>query len=64
MTNTVRDSWSKPELIALVRESPAESVLSMCKTGAGGSGPSGPNDYDGYCYDVPSCNLCSAPSAS
>jgi hypothetical protein len=58
------EKLSRPELVALVRHTPEEGVLTMCKTGAGGSGPSGPNDNDGYCYDIGTCSDCFSPMPS
>lgn len=51
-------SWTKPELIVLVRGSTEERVLSACKYDK----PTGPYPYFGICdqYDNGACHQCAA----
>ena len=43
-------TWTKPQLIQLLRRSPEEAVLVACKTGATGTGP---ETYAGACGSTP-----------
>ena len=42
-------SWSRPELIVLVRSGPEEAVLTVCKGRTADGGPS--SQRDGTCID-------------
>ena len=53
-------TWTKPELIVLVRGKPDEAVLSYCKELTGGSGSQG--NVQGACIQpTPSlCQVCNS----
>jgi hypothetical protein len=54
--------WTTPELVVLDRGTPAEAVLSFCKTplSATASGPV--TEHYGHCdQDPSSCNTCDTP---
>jgi hypothetical protein len=53
-------AWQKPELIVLVRNEPAEAVLSTCKSVFVADGP---QSFDGMCGSIV-CTACASISAS
>ena len=59
-----KKTWSKPELIVLVRGKPEEAVLGTCKIDAGGEGQMGPNVSQYDCWYSDCTTLCPSGSAS
>ena len=55
-------TWSKPELIVLVKGKPEEAVLAACKT----AGSSGPNANFDFCVNASGagCGTCETISSS
>lgn len=57
MAQAAERAWSRPELIAVVRSRPEETVLAACKNVPSLTGPSA--DDTGCVYNLGNCTPCS-----
>jgi hypothetical protein len=63
MTDSSRDMWQRPKLIVLTRGNPEESVLTGCKSVAGGFGAG--NVADSCVKEKkPGCKKCNVAGTS
>ena len=57
----MKKKWEKPNLVVLLRSSPEEAVLAICKSNNPNSPSSGPNNSYDKCADgnkAENCNAC------